>query len=183
MILYISKSKIENLYLEACIKKKVSIFSRLNSNISFKINGGVAEINGNLDILSRDKLVSEYNIVLKYIKKQKLLHTLSDIEDIRLFNYYKCKGYIDYNGKVMESQNEELDDMTEYKMKLNLHNYDEMLIHCSNSNMSFVCGMFAGGGPSGSINIKEDNMFVEMIIMIKGIRNKTIIATPLIMSF
>lgn len=61
----LSRSKIENLYLEACIKKKVSIFSRLNSNVSFKINGGVAEINGNLDILSNEMLLLSGGWIMK----------------------------------------------------------------------------------------------------------------------
>lgn len=183
MIMYISKTKIDNLYVEACVAKKVNFFARIYLTFSIKINTQIGEVISDFNVLDKDKYIFKYEIVMKYIKNKKVFHDLFDILYVEPFHYYQCKGHISYSRDINTLQNPKEKFIIEYKMKVSLQNYDEILFHCSNTNLFLLSVLDNINSKTLSFEydlFKNNTIFVDMIFVVKYIRNRTIVATPLI---
>lgn len=96
------------------------------------------------------------------------MRDLYSIDNVVPFHYYySCKGYIKFKGI---SKNSKKSTIVNYKMKLRMQKYNKLILELSRENLHLMHNM-------------DNGVYVDMIFIVKEIKTRTIIATPLIMYY
>lgn len=181
MIIYLSKQKIENLFTEMKLSRKIG-FLRVRKielkSSTLSLHGEIRRANDS------DEFIDKFNYIIKILRKNnQLIKFENDIKEIKLFSYY----YISGKMSGLEKDVFNSDEIIDFHIKSQNPNYTSIDIKCSANNIE----LFSGTGndkkyriSSGAFFLMDEEFSVELIVWVTSvdIDSKRIIGSPLIIS-
>jgi len=189
MILYLSKSRIENLYMEQSIKKP-RVFNIFSAIKKVEVNVDKVGVSGEFDYPNN---VSDNKIkdILLFLKNKKRIISIDNKKHIYSMKYYYCCGRLSTDNYFKANTQDEFqeDDVIGFNVKIPNDYYDKIHIKCSVPNLKTLCRSikpenkwvyYIGSGP----NIFFGSMEIEMIFIVESIdeNSRIINGVPIIIS-
>ena len=180
MIIYLSKQKIENLFTEMKLSRKIG-FLRVRKielkSSTLSLHGEIRRANDSIE------LIDKFNYIIKILRKNnQLLKFENDIKEIKLFSYY----YISGKMSGLEKDVFNSDEIIDFHIKSQNPNYTSIDIKCSANNIELFSRTVSEKYriSSGAFFLMNEEFSVELIVWVTSvdIDSKRIIGSPLIIS-